>query len=121
MKKETEKEINEVVDWCKIHKVSPCDFLLFALKRLIGFEAPQLEESVQHVFKMFLKDENVTDTMSAIEGLALKIKGNLSNVQYQKLRNNKVIGSQLPSLGQVIREKEKLDPGNVTFGFKTLY
>ena len=87
LKEESSKTINVVLNWCQTYNVSPCDFLFFALKRLINTEAPELEESVQHVFQVFLKKEELeTGGMSAIEGLALKIDAALSNSQYQKLR-----------------------------------
>ena len=67
-------------------------------------------------FKFFLKKEELeTGGMSAIEGLALKIDTDLSNSQYQKLRMNKVFGTKLPSLVRVTKEKERLDPGNVSY------
>ena len=116
LKEETSKTINVVLNWCQSYNVSPCDFLFFALKRLINTEAPELEESVQHVFQVFLKKEELEPSgMSALEGLALKIDTDLSNSQYQKLRMNKVFGAKLPSLVRVTQEKDKLDPGNVSY------
>ena len=116
LKKESSKTINLVLDWCKVYKISPCDFLFFALKRLISTEAPELEESVQHVFKIYLKEADLdTEGLTATEGLALKIDTDQSNTQYQKLRMNKVFGTKLPSLARVTKEKQKLDPGNVTY------
>ena len=117
---DTDKAINMLVEWSEEHRVSPCDFLFFALKRLITREAPELEESVQSVFKIFLKKAELGEPMTAIEGLALKINADLSNSQYLKLRQNKKCGSELPSLQRVIKEKFQLDPGNVNYKiFKT--
>ena len=117
LKKESSKTINLVLEWCKLYNTAPCDFLLFALKRLIRSEAPELEETVQRVFKLYLKEVNKADLggLTAIEGLALKIDTDLSNVQYQKLRMNREFGSKLPSLARVTKEKQMLDPGNVSY------
>ena len=72
--REATATISVVLSWCQNHKISSCDFLFFALNRLITREARQLEESVQQVFKLFLKQKAITDTsMTALEGLALKI------------------------------------------------
>ena len=115
LQKEAFKTIDTVLEWCEDHKISPCDFLFFALKRLISREAPELEDSVHHMFKVFLKEADLVTGMTPLEGLALKIDTDLSHVQYQKLRMNKSFGSQLPSLQRVNKEKEKLDPGNVSY------
>ena len=112
---ETDEAIKNVVKWSEAHKVSPCDFLFFALKRLITREAPEMEESVKSVFKIFLKKADPDEKMTGLEGLAVKINADLSNSQYIKLRQNKKVGSQLPSLQKVIKEKIKLDPGNVNY------
>ena len=116
LKKESSKTMNMILKWCKDFNISPCDFLFFTLKRLISTEAPELEDSVEEVFKAFLEKSKIDkDLLTAVEGLAIKIDADLSNSQYQKLRTNKVFGDKLPSLGRVIKEKEKLDPGNVNY------
>ena len=47
--REATATISVVLSWCQNHKISSCDFLFFALNRLITREAPQLE-FVQQVF-----------------------------------------------------------------------
>ena len=118
LQRESSKTINLVLEWCKSYDTAPCDFLLFALKRLIRSEAPELEESVHKLFKLYLKEVNEADLvvgLTAIDGLALKTDTDLSNVQYQKLRMNREFGSKLPSLARVTKEKQMLDPGNVSY------
>ena len=104
-----------MINWSEEHRVSPCDFLFFALKRLIIKEAPALEESVQQVFKIFLQEAEPEASMTPIEGLALKVGADLSNSQYQKLRRNKMVGQVIPSLVSVTKAKDMLDPGNFEY------
>ena len=115
LRSDANKAIDFVVEWSEKHRVSPCDFLFFALKRLIGQEAPELEDSIQKVFKQFVKEAKPASAMTPIEGLAVKIDADLSNSQYLKLRRNKLFGSQLPSIQSVTKEKGMLDPGNVEY------
>ena len=112
---DADEAINTVVQWSQSHKVSPCNFLFFALKRLITREAPELKESVQSVFKIFLKKEVLVASMTPIEGLALKTCADMSDRQYLSLRKNKYLGQSLPSLQSVSKVKETLDPGNVEY------
>ena len=115
LRQDASKAIDYVINWSQEHRVSPCDFLFFALKRLISKEAPSLEESVQQVFKIFLQKAEPAANMTPLEGLALKIGADLSNSQYQKLRRNKMVGEVIPSLVRVTKAKEMLDPGNVEY------
>ena len=108
--------IKNLIEWCEVHNVSPCDFLFFALKKKIHKEAPDLEEPVQQLFQKFLKvkadeaENVVTPTMA----LALKIDTNLSQRQYVKLASRKVLG-KLPGIKQLRKAADELDPGNVFY------
>ena len=116
LRKESSKTMNMILKWCKDFDISPCDFLFFTLKRLIRAEAPELEDSVEEVFKSFLDKSKIEkNLLSAMEGLAIKVDADLSNSQYQKLRGNRVYGDKLPSLGRVNKAKGNLDPGNVDY------
>ena len=113
--KDADLAIDNVVQWSQTHKVSPCNFLFFALKRLITREAPELKESVQSVFKLFLKKADLKTRLTAIEGLAVKTNADMSNLQYRSLRRNKLFRDLLPSIQSVTNAKETLDPGNVDY------
>ena len=115
LKRDADQAINLVVDWCQKHQVAPCDFLFFSLQRLIRKEAPELEESVQHVFEQYMKQEKVEEKLSPVEALALTIGIDLSSNQYRKLKRNKVLGSKLPSELQLRKVKAQLDPGCVNY------
>ena len=113
--KEAFKVIDLVIQWSSENNVSPCDFLFFALTRLIDFEAPEMEESVKEVFQIFLKKASSYKSLTPLQGLALQIKCDLSQKQYTSLSRSKVLGPKLPSIQSVIKAKDVLDPGNVSY------
>ena len=112
--------IGVLLDWCDKHKVSPCDFLLFTLKKQIHMEAPELEDSLNDFFAKFLKskhgqeDQDQSTRITPMMGLAVKLDTNLSHRQYVKLSSSKILG-KLPGIAKVRKAGELLDPGNVHY------
>ena len=112
--------VGVLLDWCEKHKVSPCDFLLFTLKRQIHLEAPELEDSLRDFFKKFLhikqgkEDQDRSTRITPMMGLAVKLDTNLSHRQYVKLSSSNLLG-KLPGIAKVRKAGELLDPGNVRY------
>ena len=116
LKKKACEAIAIIVDWCEKHTVTPCDLLLFALKRIIHSEAPELQDSVDDLIKNFVKvKEDVhEDLITPMIGLAIKLDSNLSYRQYVGLSSTTVFG-KLPGIKRVKKAAEELDPSNVFY------
>ena len=117
LKGRVEEIIVVLLEWCDKYKVSPCDLLLFALKRNIQNEAPELAASVGVLFNQFLASQGPAqdkNEVTPLMGLALKLNSNLSARQYEKLASYKVLG-KLPGIRKIRKAADKLDPGNVSY------
>ena len=88
--KDADAAIGVLMHWCDKHYVSPCDFLLFALRKNIAQEVPGLEDSIEDIFERFLEKKEA-DIITPDMGLALKLEANLSKRQYIKLCSKKVL------------------------------